>query len=830
LKEKNMALAKELATLKLATDLDIDEEEVLKLATFGNGANSKDTIDTLKISLVMQNRSYKELMAKCNVLRRGEARYSKKLDKAKEKIAKLKARVQELETLAEAKENEYLMSLKLSKSTKSSKNHESNFNSDSDALIACKFSLKEHNKQISTPKSGINLVANDNNRELQCYTTNKVVHITHRTPDKRRDYITIDEDDLEGTNALQGCSQQNYKNRDRDNIAFSKPSLAKLGTMSTTKTKTLLQGKCTLAESPRVDIDIDISNIPAGPMDEDVTLQTTIKQPVVNIRKESPFTISNSAVGADGRGGRIKVLRTPTQILSESFKGVSCDLTNFSVVGISLSGFSLSSSDLLPLVCKIETLEHLDVSNNHLYSIPDGFITECGKIKGLKLLNFSTNNLGGVLPTFHGFEALESLDMSFNMLRGNIVFELDGLVSLKSLNLTFNKFTGSLPTNLGKSMVLENLLLSNNRFDGEIPDELLSYENLTWIDLKANNLSRSIPINIGKLSKLETLILSANNLIGEIPTSLTSITKLSRFVANYNNFTGTIPPGITKYLTSLDLSFNNLYGTIPGDLLSPPQLQVVDLSNNMLNGSLPSKFSSKLFRLRLGSNQLNGNIPSDAFVEGHNLTYLELDNNSFTGSIPAELGSCRNLALLNLAQNQLSGVLPQQLGNLENLQVLKLQLNKLNSTIPTQIGQLHTLSTLNLSRNSLGGSIPSEITSLNALNFLYLHSNNLSGSIPTTIDNLSVLFELQLGENHLRGVIPKMPLSLQVSLNLSSNLFSGSIPSSFGRLNSLEVLDLSNNHFSGQIPDDLTKMISLTQLLLSNNPLAGEIPKFAQTN
>ncbi|CAJ1965148.1 unnamed protein product [Sphenostylis stenocarpa] len=248
LKEKNMALAKELATLKLVTDLDIDEEEVLKLATFGNGANSKDTVDTLKKSLVMRNRSYKELMAKCNVLGRGEARYSKKLDKAKEKIAKLK-----------------------------------------------------------------------------------------------RDYITIDEDDLEGTNALQGCSQQNYKDRDRDNIAFSKPSLAKLGTMSTTKTETLLQGKCTLAESPRVDIDIDISNILAGPMDEDV-----LYKPPLNINnlcgllgpdethqflgkwcKRGQNSESSSAkrssngdliaVGADGRGGRIKVLRTTTQILSESF-------------------------------------------------------------------------------------------------------------------------------------------------------------------------------------------------------------------------------------------------------------------------------------------------------------------------------------------------------------------------------------------------------------------------------------------------------------------------------------------------------------------------------
>ena len=35
-------------------------------------------------------RSYKELMAKCNALGRGEARSLKKLEKAKEKITKLK--------------------------------------------------------------------------------------------------------------------------------------------------------------------------------------------------------------------------------------------------------------------------------------------------------------------------------------------------------------------------------------------------------------------------------------------------------------------------------------------------------------------------------------------------------------------------------------------------------------------------------------------------------------------------------------------------------------------------------------------------------------------
>ncbi|XP_027924062.1 probable leucine-rich repeat receptor-like protein kinase At2g33170 [Vigna unguiculata] len=509
-----------------------------------------------------------------------------------------------------------------------------------------------------------------------------------------------------------------------------------------------------------------------------------------------------------------------------AWKGVSCGPANSSVVGISLSAFSLNSSDFLPLVCKIETLEYLDVSQNRLSSIPDGFITECGKIKGLKRLNFSDNLLEGVLPTFLGFDALESLDMSFNAMRGTIGLQIDGLVSLKILNLTFNEFTGSLPTKLGKSMVLEHLLLSNNSFDGKIPDELLSYENLTWIDLKNNRLSQSIPTNIGKLSKLETLILSTNNLNGEIPISLVNATKLSRFAANQNKFTGSIPSGITKYLTSLDLSYNTLSGPIPEDFLSPPQLQVVDLTNNTLNGSLPTKVSPNLFRLRFGSNQLSGNIPSKAFEEVHNLTYLELDNNILMGSIPAELSFCKSLTLLNLAQNWLSGELPQELGNLTNLHVLQLQLNNFSGAIPTQIGQLRKLLTLNLSRNSLSGPIPSEIKNLSLLNFLYLQGNYLSGSIPTSIRMLDHLLALELGENHLTGEIPSMPYSLQVTLNLSSNLFSGPIPNSFGSLSSLEILDLSNNGFSGRIPDDLTYMPALTRLILSNNPLSGEIPKF----
>ncbi|KAI7993329.1 hypothetical protein LOK49_LG11G00154 [Camellia lanceoleosa] len=63
------------------------------------------------------NWSCKELIAKCNVLGRGEARALRKLGKAKEKIKKLKARIQELKTAVEVKDNEVSRALKASKKT-----------------------------------------------------------------------------------------------------------------------------------------------------------------------------------------------------------------------------------------------------------------------------------------------------------------------------------------------------------------------------------------------------------------------------------------------------------------------------------------------------------------------------------------------------------------------------------------------------------------------------------------------------------------------------------------------------------------------------------------
>uniref|UniRef100_A0A0A9DKZ5 Uncharacterized protein n=1 Tax=Arundo donax TaxID=35708 RepID=A0A0A9DKZ5_ARUDO len=118
LQERSLALAKELAALKLSTDMNLQEEEILKLASLGNHRNLANAVDVLKRSLALRNKSYKELMIQCNVLGRSESRMQHKLEKAKELVKKLKTRIQELEKELEEKENGMLRDLRASKKFK----------------------------------------------------------------------------------------------------------------------------------------------------------------------------------------------------------------------------------------------------------------------------------------------------------------------------------------------------------------------------------------------------------------------------------------------------------------------------------------------------------------------------------------------------------------------------------------------------------------------------------------------------------------------------------------------------------------------------------------
>ena len=137
-----------------------------------------------------------------------------------------------------------------------------------------------------------------------------------------------------------------------------------------------------------------------------------------------------------------------------------------------------------------------------------------------------------------------------------------------------------------------------------------------------------------------------------------------------------------------------------------------------------------------------------------NLTYLWLQGNDLTGSIPPDLGSLTKLTELSLSGNYLTGPIPPELGNLTLLTSLSLSYNDLTGSIPPELGNLTNLTRLYLHANDLTGSIPLELGNLTKLTHLGLHDNALTGSIPPELGKLMELQYLGLGGTQVRGCLP----------------------------------------------------------------------------
>ncbi|KAF3776702.1 Volume-regulated anion channel subunit [Nymphaea thermarum] len=124
--------------------------------------------------------------------------------------------------------------------------------------------------------------------------------------------------------------------------------------------------------------------------------------------------------------------------------------------------------------------------------------------------------------------------------------------------------------------------------------------------------------------------------------------------------------------------------------------------------------------------------------------------------------------------------------------------------LPMQIGLLTQLVDVNISSNKLAGS--KEIVSCMRLQRLDLSNNLFTGSIPKEMGTLAQLELLRIFCNKLSGTISSFlgNLSHLNELQMGDNVFSGSIPSRLGQLSSLQIaMNLSWNNLSGEMPAEL---------------------------
>ncbi|KAM6570712.1 hypothetical protein CsatB_018697 [Cannabis sativa] len=519
------------------------------------------------------------------------------------------------------------------------------------------------------------------------------------------------------------------------------------------------------------------------------------------------------------------------------------------------------SGEIRPSLAKLESLRHLDLSNNSFKGIPIPVFF--GFFKHLRYLSLYNAGFSGLCPPNIGnLSRLEYLDLDSSGLYVDNLEWITGLVSLKSLvmdgvdlsmggldwfEIILNKLpsltelhmshcnlSGPFPSIsfVNSTTSLAVLDLSLNNFNSKIPDWLANLSSLVSLDLSFASLHGKIPLGFAELPNLQTFRLQLNGTLPEFLEtthdnchSKSPLPSLEYLYLNNNELIGILPQwlGQLRNLSELDLSYNLLHGSIPKSLESLQNLSYLNFVENRLNGSLPDTLGqlSELSFLDVSSNQLTGNITETHFLKLRNLETLDLGNNRLAGNIPHWLGkSLKNLRILKLRSNAFFGELPSLLSNLSSLQVLDLADNGLNGSIPSSYG--HFKGMIQVQRENFLLSYGSFIKYYEESMVL-----NVKGQELQYTRILSLVVSLDLSANNLSGELPSnltTNLLGLMNLNLSNNHIRGSIPEDISNLGQLLSLDLSNNRLSGTIPNSLSSLSFLGHLNLSNNDLSGKIP------
>ncbi|KAK4269609.1 hypothetical protein QN277_022744 [Acacia crassicarpa] len=174
--------------------------------------------------------------------------------------------------------------------------------------------------------------------------------------------------------------------------------------------------------------------------------------------------------------------------------------------------------------------------------------------------------------------------------------------SVTKINLSGLGLTGSMGYQLANMASVTHFDLSKNNLNGDLPYQLPP--NSRHIDLSKNSFTGVVPFSISEMTNLNTLNLAHNQLNNQLGDMFGKLTKLKQ----------------------MDLSFNSLSGNLPQSFKSLSGLKKLDLQNNQLSGSI----------------KVLGNLP---------LEELNVENNKFSGWIPAEL---KNISSLQTGGNSWS--------------------------------------------------------------------------------------------------------------------------------------------------------------------------------
>uniref|UniRef100_A0ACD5YZU0 Uncharacterized protein n=1 Tax=Avena sativa TaxID=4498 RepID=A0ACD5YZU0_AVESA len=195
------------------------------------------------------------------------------------------------------------------------------------------------------------------------------------------------------------------------------------------------------------------------------------------------------------------------------------------------------------------SLRELYLSSNRLSgSLP----TSLFALPFLQYLDLSHNLFEGHIPINSSWKCsslLQTIRLSENMLRASgylsgwlfdgIYFSYQSHYDLQGFTFT----TKGNPYKYGRNffMSMSGIDLSENVLSGEIPPEIGNLSHIKSLNLSNNFITGPIPTTFANMSEIESLDLSVNRLNGPIPWQLTRLSSIAVFSVAYSNLSGCLP-------------------------------------------------------------------------------------------------------------------------------------------------------------------------------------------------------------------------------------------------------------------------------------------------
>ncbi|XAR56438.1 Non-specific serine/threonine protein kinase [Bertholletia excelsa] len=295
-----------------------------------------------------------------------------------------------------------------------------------------------------------------------------------------------------------------------------------------------------------------------------------------------------------------------------------------------------------------------------------------------------------------------------------------------------------------------------------------------------DNIIRNITCSCNDtVCHISNFVLKGQNLTGTLPAEFANLTSLTEIDLSRNYIWGPIPTAFGQIpLTKLSLLGNRINGSIPEEIADIATLQELVLEDTLLGGSLPQKLGNmiSLGRMLISGNNFTGTIPG-TFINLKNLTDFRIDGSMLSGKIPDLIGNWTNIDRLDLQGTGMNGPIPSTISQLKNITQLRISdLAGSNTEFPDLSG-LTNLKYLILRNCGIIGSIPDYIAGFTQLKSLDLSFNMLTGKIPTTFASLSSKLDyLFLNNNSLTGAIPDWVINNKYDVDVSYNNFTSSSP------------------------------------------------------